>query len=475
MKANDLLIVRMIKKPMFQNELNSVWEIIKKHQHQLEESKVIDFQHPSKLQEHIPFDLNQPTNPEELLKLIEKFLLFSVNTQHPLFMNQLFSGLDSWSLIGDFISTISNTTMATYEVAPVATLMEKYLVNKMLSYTGWTKGDGIMVSGGTNANLTAILMSRNLRFPETKTKGNQGQKFIVYVSKDAHYSFLRAMNQLGMGTDNLRSIEVNERGQMKAESLENEIKKSLNNQETPLMVCATSGTTVLGSFDPIEEISHVSKKFNLWLHVDASWGGCFLLSKKHRYLLNGIEKADSISWDPHKMLATGVVSSFFLSAHPQSLKKSHGGGGEEYLFHGTNHEAEDLGEKSLQCGRRNDALKVWLMWKALGDSGVEERVNDLKKLSDQTRQMIESKKELEILYPSMGLNICFRYKFNKNSNEKNLKLRQEILKSGQAMVNFSTREDQTFIRLVFANPTTGETHMKTFINLVCEIGKKLES
>jgi glutamate/tyrosine decarboxylase-like PLP-dependent enzyme len=453
--------------------LNHTFGLISDYLKRLDDSAVSESLMPEALAKKINFSLGE-SHPEQVLqKLMAQYLESSVKTQHPAFFNQLFSGFDSLAMQADFLSTLTNTTMVTYEVAPVATMMEMSLIKKMLSFTGWTNGDGIMTSGGSNVNMMAILMARNLGFKETKKAGNQGLPFVVFVSEESHYSFSKAMNQLGLGTENLQKIPSDEYGRMIPEKLDLALTSAKNKNQIPLMVAATSGTTVLGAFDSLEEISSVTKKHQVWLHVDGSWGGSFLLSPKHKHLLKGIEQADSLAWDPHKMLATGVVSSVFLTKHQGALLQSQGGGGEEYLFHHNDHEQYDLGAASLQCGRRVDAFKVWLMWKALGDVGMSRRVEELRKLTLFAKEEIKKRPMLELLYEPEGLNICFRYRYPQNPNEKNLKLREALLASGKTMVNFSSRHNVTFLRLVIANPKTTEKHLTQFIDLVCQTGERL--
>ncbi len=407
---------------------------------------------------------------EEILIDLKNFLKLSTNTITPRFMNQLFSGMRTEAIAGDWASALSNATMATYEVAPVATLMEHELVRKMLSLIGWNEGEGIMVTGGSNANLVGLLVARNTLFPETKSDGNEDKKLCLFVSEESHYSFDKAANLMGLGTNRVHKVKADMRGKMIPSELRLAIQKARDAGQTPFFVGATAGTTVLGAYDPILEISKITKEFNLWLHVDGAWGGSALLSQKHRSLLHGLEFADSFAWDTHKMLGTGLISSFFLTSRKEVLKSSNNSGGQDYIFHESDDSALDTGPASLQCGRRNDALKVWLTWKSEGDEGLNQLVNTLFDKGSMATKLVRLFPELELLHEPEMLNVCFRFKAGDNKMQK--LIRAEILKDGEFFVNVASRHGQTFFRLITTHPDLTETHLRTLFTKIIDIGKR---
>ena len=161
-------------------------------------------------------------------------------------------------------------------------------------------------------------------------------------------------------------IPVDSKGHMIPEELEKAIEKSKSEGKVPFFVNATSGTTVLGAFDPLKEIAAVAKKHGLWSHVDACWGGHALLSPRHRHLLNGCEDFDSVSWTATKCLGLPQQCAVLVTKEKGVLSQCNAMG-KDYLFHKHEEEEWDLGEKTLNCGRRVDALKLWIAWKVAGD------------------------------------------------------------------------------------------------------------
>jgi glutamate/tyrosine decarboxylase-like PLP-dependent enzyme len=412
--------------------------------------------------------------PEELIEDMKNFLEYSTYTLIPQFQNQLFSGLNPYSLAGEWLTTIINSTMATYEASPVGTLMEKELVGHLNNIVGWNNGDGIMVTGGSNANLVGMLLARNILFPESKQDGSHGLKLTAFVSEESHYSFDKAANLLGIGSRNLIKVDSDDSGRMLVSDLKEKIKASLARGEKPYFIAATAGTTVLGAFDPIFEISAVAKELKLWLHVDGAWGGSALLSKTHCHLIKGLELADSMTWDTHKMLGTGLISSFFLTRHANSLRKSNDSGVGDYIFHETETSSWDTGPSSLQCGRRIDAFKVWLMWRALGDTGLEKLVDTLFANAETAKRLLRAKPELTLIHDPKMLNICFQVKTKNNPSELVKKVREKILQEGLFYVNYSSRRDQTFFRMIIANPDLQEDHTEKLLNRIVEIGRELD-
>ncbi|XP_074714110.1 cysteine sulfinic acid decarboxylase isoform X2 [Strix uralensis] len=326
--------------------------------------KVCDWKEPGELRELLDLELRSNGEPpERLLGRCRDVIRYSVRTGHPRFFNQLFSGLDHHALAGRLITEALNTSQYTYEIAPVFVLMEEVVLAKLRELVGWSCGDGIFAPGGSISNMYAMNVARFHRFPESRRKGSWAlPRLALFTSRESHYSIQKGAAFLGIGTDNVHLVATDERGKMIPEELEKEIERAKAEGADPFFVCATCGTTVLGAFDPLGSIADICQRHGLWFHVDAAWGGSALLSTKHRHLLAGIERADSVAWNPHKML-TGL------------LQRCHGAGA-TYLFQPDKFYdvAYDTGDKTPQCGRRVDCLKLWLLWKAAGTEGLARRV-----------------------------------------------------------------------------------------------------
>ena len=458
--------------------LNDVFLTLKDYIQQSGESKnVIKISHPEKLKQLIPSIADEGVGGKELLQELQTILDLSVQTIHPLFLNQLFGGFDEAAWAGEVASTLLNPTMATFEIAPALTVIEKRVVSELLGMMGFNKGEGIMVTGGSNSNLLAMLCARTEYSPSIRLTGFGHNRFRVYVSAEAHYSFDKAANITGIGTQNLILVPSNEKGEMIPEELERIISTDVKEGYVPIMVGATFGTTVMGAFDPVIKIAKICEAYKVWLHVDAAWGGGALFSKSHRHLLNGIQLADSVAFDAHKTMGTPLITSFFLTKHSGILRDANRGGGSEYLFHEYDNSEWDTGTYSLQCGRRADILKFWLLWRAYGTDGLVKRTEHLFDLAKFAADEVAQNPRFKLIQASY-LNVCFQIRSRdniENINSYTLKVRKALIKEGRAMVNYAQRPDGTiFFRLVFPNHQTQRSHISELLKMILETADRLD-
>ncbi|XP_029450922.1 cysteine sulfinic acid decarboxylase isoform X2 [Rhinatrema bivittatum] len=422
--------------------------------------KVCNWKDPEELRGLLDLELrSRGESPSKLLEHCQDVIRYSVKTGHPLFSNQLFSGMDPHALAGRMITEALNTSLATYETAPVFVLMEEVLLKKMRELVGWQTGGGIFCPGGSISNMCAMNVARYKLYPECKQKGLWAlPKLVAFTSLECHYSIQKAAAFLGIGTDNVVLVLVDDRGKMIPEELEKAICEAKAQGAVPFLVSATSGTTVLGAFDPLDEIASVCEKHGVWLHVDATWGGSTLLSRQHRYLLNGIERADSISWNPHKMLTTGLqCAAFLLKDNSDLLKQCHCANA-TYLFQTDKcyDISYDTGDKSIQCGRKVDCLKLWLMWKANGTEGLEKRVDRAFSL---TKYLLEEMKKRE------GFELVM---------EVAPVIKERMMKKGTVMVGYQPHGSKVnFFRQIVVNPSVTEGHLNFFLDEIERLGHDL--
>ncbi|MEE8604915.1 MAG: aspartate aminotransferase family protein [Candidatus Aminicenantaceae bacterium] len=441
------------------------------------ETKVAHHLPPEKLRSQI--DLTLPENGcslDELYKTIEQYLTFSVRTGHRQFFNQLWSGFTLPGLLGELFASLANTSMYTYEVAPVATLMEKELMKKLGGICGFENPEGLFVTGGSNGNLQAMMIARNRTLPHVKSEGySNAAELIAFVSEEAHYSFEKNANVLGLGSTNLRKIKTDDTGRMIPEELAIAIDESLQKGKQPFFVGATAGTTVKGAFDPLEDIAPIAKQHDLWFHVDGALGGTVILSPRHRHLLQGLDKADSFAWNAHKLMGLPLMCSILLVREKGHLWKTNSVSGTDYIFHDEAYGAHDLGPKSLQCGRKVDALKLWLSWKYYGDLGYAERVDRFFELAAFAEDIVNQTPSLELMAPRSSVNVCFRYVPNTSEdiNEFNLRLREELARKGKALVNFARLGEDVAIRLVIANHELSREDVSAFFDALIQTAETL--
>ncbi len=402
---------------------------------------------------------------EKVLSDIDYYLSKCVDTSHPGFMNPFWGGLNLAGFAGEIITTLTNTSMYTYELAPMATLIEQALLKRMCDLVGFPDGNGTLTTGGSNGNMLGIMCGRYRADPLGQRRGFDGKKLAVFVSEESHYSVMMSANVLGIGFDNVLKIGCDDGGRMRVEKLQEEIDRSRREGFLPVCVVATAGTTVRGAFDPLKEIAKICSTEDIWLHVDAAWGGSCLFSATHRSLMNGVELADSVCWDAHKMMGLPMICSAFLVRDQNLLKKicAHTNIG-HYLFQ-DDAENIDLGRLSLQCGRRNDALKLFLAWREIGDAGWAKMVDNYMDLADYLEEKIKSHPNLELVSTRQWTNLCLRFENSEGDLDVlNAEIRKRMMQGGQFMISQSTLNGKTILRPAIANPNISKTSLDELIS-----------
>lgn len=308
-----------------------------------------------------------------------------------------------------------------YGVSPALILVEKHVGTELAGLFGLPGpyAGGITVPGGTAANSTALLVARNVRFPELKEigMGCLPRRLAVFCSEAAHYSVTNAVQILGLGVKSVRKVATTIDGAMDPFALEVEMEAVIKEGQIPFFVVATAGTTVRGAYDPLPAIGNLAHKYGAWYHIDACWGGAAIFSNKLKHKLSGCELADSLAFNPHKMLGVPLTCSFLLGKDLRMFwyaNRLTAG----YLFHGDDDAQTsdvelpnmvsvdpklpgtngldftnanwrsspalslapnpdaifDLASLTTQCGRRPDALKLYLHWRYYGKEGIARHV-----------------------------------------------------------------------------------------------------
>lgn len=433
----------------------------------------------AELQKRLDLGLSEsPSDWQQIEESVKAYLKYNPDVSSPGFNKLLYSGLNKPALLGDWITSLSNATMHTYQVGPVATLMELELIKQFNQLIGFDQGDGVMVSGGSQANLISMLLARHKACPEFKTKGADGRRLVAYVSDQAHYSSLKATNVLGIGSDNLVAVETDDQGRLKPEALRAAIVASKEQGHTPFYIALTAGTTVVGAYDPVVSCREIADEFDLWLHIDGAWGAPVLFSEQHRPLLEGSHLADSFTWDAHKLMNVPVTAGVILVKEAGLLKECCSGGGSDYLFHSDENAAFNLGERSIQCGRRADALKVWLSWKAIGTQGFADKIDYLQQQKNHLLQQVENEECLELLAPAAYLNVLFRFKPESINDEEvlrqlNVKICKRMMSEGKTYTDYAQYKGRYGIRLILANSEITHDYLDRLLRDIKQTGENI--
>ena len=375
------------------------------------------------------------------------------------FFNQLFGGRDPVATLAEILTAVANNPMYTYKAAGAQVLVEREVLRHMASRAGFEGGEGMFAPGGSLSNLAALVLARNEAVAGAGEDGLGAGRFRVYTSEEGHYSLDRAMGILGLGRRNLCKVPADEAGRMDARELRRAIGADLAAGARPVMINATAGTTQLAAFDPLLEIAEVASDLGVWMHVDGAYGGSVLLSRRHRHLLDGCELADSLTWDAHKVMGVPLTCSALLIRRPGLLQR-HLGEQAGYLFQGDGVDF-DPGSRSLQCGRRNDALKLWAAWRFHGDDGYARRVDRLFELASAAADRIEADPGLRLYRRPESFNVCFQV-----VGCSSIEICERLEREERLLVGYARLHGEEWIRLVCVNADLDETGLDTFFDEV---------
>ncbi len=404
-------------------------------------------------QELLPFLPNgQANDTAQLAQAIAHYCAHSVNTNHPQFANQLWSGQSKPAILGDILAVLTNSSSATFETAPLATVIENHIMKYLLQYYGFAGGEGLMATGGSHGNMMGMMLARANFYGDDKRRGLAGKhKAYTIINTEAHYSFDKAANILGLGTDSLLKIATNDHGQMDI----NAVEKLCQERNDIMMIVATAGTTVRGAFDNIAELARIAQQYKIWLHVDGAWGGAVQFSPTHRHLLAGLHWADSFCFDAHKMLGIPLICSFFMAKNRGLFDQYFTAGDGSYIFHNDEDTQErlNLGANSLLCGRRVDILKFWLDFYYYGEQGFARRIDNCLDNAQYFAQLVQNHPNLQLQSPQIINNVCFRYVAPQigDVNEFNRQLRQSLYHHNQALFNIAQLGEELTLRLVLTS------------------------
>jgi sulfinoalanine decarboxylase len=402
---------------------------------------------------------------DEFKVLLSKVLVSTPKTATNLFFNQLFGGRQSKAILGDLLAVMLNNSMYTYKVAGPQVGIEQEIIRQSCDLIGYgAKSNGTFPTGGSMSNYMGLIMGRDAKDPLCKLNG-MSKPLIIYTSEECHYSNAKNASFAGIGKNNIRYIKADAVGRMLPEDLEAQIKEDIKNGAIPTYVNATAGTTVLGAFDPLDTIADITEKYNIWLHVDGAYCGSVIFSEKYKHLVKGVERSNSFSYNAHKMLGTPLTCSIILVNDKKYLHDSFSNDA-DYLYQ-TDGDDFNLGKTSFQCGRRNDALKFWTLWKSIGTKGLEQIVDKQFDLANVALDYIRSNSDYTLYSFDDSISVCFNYK-----NIDPTALCTALYEHQITVVGFGSFEEDTFIRLVTINANNEKVDILNFFKVLEDFADK---
>lgn len=386
------------------------------------------------------------------------------------------------SVLGEMLTAALGSQCMMWETSPAAAELEERVMDWLKQMTGLPASwSGVIQDTASTSTLAAILCAReryfDFRINEAGYSGHEGLR--VYCSTETHSSVEKAVKISGIGRQHLVKVPVDDQYRMDAEALRKSIIRDLETGLKPCCVVATLGTTGCTSIDPLSEIAAVCREFNVWLHVDAAYGGTALLLPEYRWMIKGIEQADSLVFNPHKWMFTNFDCSAYFVKDKESLIRTF----EilpEYLRTGTYGLVNDYRDWGIQLGRRFRALKLWFVIRSFGVEGLRDKISAHIEMAKWFENKVLSTPGFELMAPRTLSLVCFRYHpagigEAQIINELNEKLLQIINKSGRLYLSHTKLKGNYVLRMSIAQTRTEQRHVEAAWNLIAETVNSLKS
>jgi len=403
----------------------------------------------------------------------DKIMKGITHWQHPNFYAYFNANTSFPSILGELLTSAIGAQCMIWETSPAAAELEERVCEwiKKASHLpeNW---HGVIQDTASTASLCSLLMARerHSNFMINKYGFHAGSKYTIYCSTETHSSIEKGVKIAGFGSDQIRKILVDARFAMIPEELEKQINRDLNEGLIPLCVVSAVGTTGSHAIDPVKEISSVCRKYRLFHHVDAAHAGNAAILSEKRWIIEGVEMADSYVFNPHKWMFTNFDCSLFYTHDKESLIKTF----EilpEYLKTSVGKQVNDYRDWGIQLGRRFRALKLWFVIRSYGLNGIREKFRAHIELAKYFANQLEKDNRFELLAPVPLNLICFWYKpaGKKSPEELNLlneTLEQKINETGKAYITHTKLEGKYTLRVCIGQTNVEQRHVDELLNLL---------
>ena len=416
---------------------------------------------------------------DAILRDVEQIILPGItHWQSPNFFGFFPSNNSGPSILGELLSAGLGVQGMLWSTSPACTELETHLLDWLVDLLGLppafkstSTGGGVIQDSASSATLCAILAARERATQGQSNLAGADGSLVAYTSTQAHSSVEKGVRIAGLGSDNLRLIEVDDRYAMRADRLAEAIEKDLAAGRRPCFVSATVGTTSSTAIDPIPEIGRICRRHGLWLHVDGAMAGTAALCPEFHHLFDGMELADSYCFNPHKWMFTNFDCDCFFVADRAALVRTLSILPEYLRNRATESGAViDYRDWQVPLGRRFRALKLWFVIRSFGVEGLQVRIRQHVKWAGELAGWIEDDPRFELAAPvTLGL-VCFRHRGGEAANQQIL---DRLNASGKLCLTHTRLDGKLTIRFSIGQTTTQRRHVERAWQLIQEAATAL--
>jgi L-2,4-diaminobutyrate decarboxylase len=420
---------------------------------------VVDWKSADDLRARVRIDERGGAAPMPLVRMLMEN---AIQLHHPAYMGHQVCPPFPSAVIADLVISTLNQSTAVFEMSPIGTVIEQEVIRWLADRAGYPSSAlGTAVSGGSAANLTGLMAAR-ARWNSKRESGIGSRESernptptpnsrkptpapIILCSADAHYSIARAASIMGIAADDVIKVPTNDRHQLDLGALT----AALRDAADVMAIVATSGSTATGAFDDLRAIAALRDQHDTWLHVDAAHGASVLLSERLRHLVDGLDLADSLAWDPHKMLWMPLSLGVILVREGVWLRRAFEADA-PYLFN-AERASDNIGEMTIQCSKRADAVKLWLTLQVSGTAPFESALDHVTDVTRYLYDRVVASDDFEAMHvPEFNI-FCFRHR---SDDDTNAALRENLIRSGHAWITSTLLKGQRVLRVTMINPRT---------------------
>jgi aromatic-L-amino-acid/L-tryptophan decarboxylase len=459
---------------------HAVVDWIADYQSRVESFPVLSQVKPGQIRASLPANPPAHGEPfEALLQDVEKLILPGItHWQSPNFFAYFPCNASGPAILGDLLSSGLGVQGMLWSTSPACTELETHVLDWLVSMLGlpenflsWNTGGGVIQDTASSSALCALLAARERATHYASNQNGCDGKLVAYVSTQSHSSLQKAAMIAGIGASNLRLIEVDENFAMRPDALGLQINADQRAGLIPCFVCATVGTTSSNAMDPITEIAQLAHRYNLWLHVDAAMSGTAALCPEFRHLQNGVEFADSYSFNPHKWMFTNFDCNCFWVADRKALIQTLSILPEYLRNQATESGAViDYRDWHIQLGRRFRSLKLWFVIRHYGIEGLQHHIRRHVELAQTFAQWVRENDNFELAAPVPLNLVCFRHQAGDAANQT---IMDRLNHSGDLFLTHTKLDGKVTLRLCVGQTHTEARHVENAWKRICEEAEKL--
>ncbi|RPI20065.1 MAG: diaminobutyrate decarboxylase [Acidobacteriales bacterium] len=400
-----------------------------------------------------------------LAEFVQRYLKLTVRLHHPGSLAHQVAAPHPSAALATLVEGFTNNPMAIYEMGPAAASIEAFVIDWLLSKVGWTGASGgVLTHGGSLANLTALVAARSRFDSAIWTKGGRGDLALI-ASADCHYSVARAAGIMGIGEENVFSFGVDPSSNAISEEIGKALERAHAGKKRPFALVANACSTATGRYEPLREISEVCRERGLWFHVDGAHGASALLSRHHRWRLDGVELADSLTWDAHKLLRTPGLCTALLVRDANALDAAFHQDA-SYLFHRKQQPGFDSLHRTVECTKAALGFRLFVVLAALGEKGLADYVERQFDLTLEAYRLFCGIPGLECPVEPQCNILCFRVA---GDDEAQLRVRDKLLADGDFHLSTAVVEDRRYLRIVVTSPETKLSDLRRLASRALEL------